>query len=85
MFMILTDVEHVYLRFNTPEQKALETLTVAEAEKYLADGEFLKGSMGPKVEAAVRFVKWSGKEAIITSLNHAMEAIEGKTGTHIVP
>ncbi|HDQ14060.1 MAG TPA: carbamate kinase [Sediminispirochaeta sp.] len=84
-FMILTDVEHVYIRFNTPEQKELGELTVAEAEKYLADGEFLKGSMGPKVEAAVRFVKWSGKPAIITSLHHAMEAIEGKTGTRIVP
>lgn len=84
-FMVLTDVEHVYIRFNTPEQKALETLTVVEAEKYLADGEFMKGSMGPKVEAAVRFVKWSGKEAIITSLNHAAEAIDGKTGTHVVP
>lgn len=84
-FMVLTDVEHVYIRFNTPGQKALEALTVAEAEKYLADGEFMKGSMGPKVEAAVRFVKWSGKEAIITSLNHASEAIEGKTGTHVVP
>lgn len=84
-FMILTDVEHVYIRYNTPEQKALETLTVAEAEKYMADGEFMKGSMGPKVEAAVRFVKWSGKEAVITSLHHAMDALDGKTGTHIVP
>jgi len=84
-FMVLTDVENVYIRYNTPEQKSLGTLTVAEAEKYLADGEFLKGSMGPKVEAAIRFVKWSGKEAIITSLHKAMDAIEGKNGTHIVP
>jgi len=84
-FMVLTDVENVYIRYNTPEQKALTRLTVAEAEKYLADGEFLKGSMGPKVEAAIRFVKWSGKEAIITSLHKAMDAIEGKNGTHIVP
>ena len=84
-FVILTDVEKVCLNFNTPEQKDLDTLTIAEAEKYFEDGHFLKGSMGPKVQAAVRFVKWSGKEAIITSLHKALDAVAGKTGTHIVP
>lgn len=84
-FVILTDVEKVCLNYNTPEQKDLDTLTVAEAEKHFEDGHFLKGSMGPKVQAAVRFVKWSGKEAIITSLHKALDAVEGKTGTHIVP
>jgi carbamate kinase len=58
---------------------------VAEAENYLKEGHFLKGSMGPKIEAAIRFVKWSKKDAIITSLNCALSAIQGKTGTHIVP
>ena len=84
-FMILTDVENAYVRYNTPEQKALETVTIEEIEKYMSEGEFLKGSMGPKVEAAVRFVKWSQKEAIITSLHNAVNALEGKNGTHITP
>jgi carbamate kinase len=58
---------------------------VKEAESFLGEGHFLAGSMGPKIEAAIRFVKWSGKEAIITSLDKALEAVEGKSGTHIVP
>ena len=82
-FMVLTDVEHVYINFNEPDQKKLEALTLAEAEDYMAQGHFLAGSMGPKVEAAVRFVKWSGKEAIITSLDKALSALEWKTGTRI--
>jgi carbamate kinase len=84
-FLILTDVEKVFLNFNKPGQKALDRLSVGEAEGYSAEGHFLAGSMGPKIEAAVRFVKWSGKEAIITSLDKALEAVLGKTGTHIVP
>ena len=84
-FMILTDVENVYIGYNTPEQKKLGTISLAEAEEYLTRGEFLKGSMGPKVEAAIRFVKWSGKEAIITSLHKALDALEGRNGTRIVP
>ncbi|MFO7730927.1 MAG: carbamate kinase [Spirochaetia bacterium] len=83
-FMILTDVEKVYINYNKPDQKGLENISVAEAEAYLDEGHFLAGSMGPKVQAAVRFAKWSGKEAIITSLDKALDALEGKTGTHIV-
>ena len=60
-------------------------MAVAEAERYLEEGHFLMGSMGPKIQAGIRFVKWSKKEAIITSLDKAAEALEGKTGTHIVP
>ncbi|NBC29292.1 MAG: carbamate kinase [Spirochaetes bacterium] len=84
-FMILTDVEQVSLNFGKPDQKDLGRLSVAEAEGYLNDGHFLKGSMGPKVQACLRFVKWSGKEAVITSLHKAGDALAGKTGTHIVP
>ncbi|MFW5712145.1 MAG: carbamate kinase [Spirochaetota bacterium] len=83
-FVILTDVEKVYINYNKPDQKALDTITIAEAEAYMDEGHFLAGSMGPKVQAAVRFAKWSGKEAIITSLDKALDALEGKTGTHIV-
>jgi len=84
-FLILTDVEKACLRFNKPEQRPLDRLTTCEADSYLARGEFLMGSMGPKVEAAIRFVRWSGREAIITSLDRALDALSGKTGTHIVP
>ncbi|MFP4266464.1 MAG: carbamate kinase [Spirochaetaceae bacterium] len=83
-FVILTDVEKVYINFNKPDQKGLDKLTVAEAEAYMNEGHFLAGSMGPKVQAAVRFAKWSKKEAIITSLDKAVDALAGKTGTHIV-
>ena len=83
-FVILTDVEKVYINYNKPDQKALDTITIAEAEAYMDEGHFLAGSMGPKVQAAVRFAKWNGKEAIITSLDKALDALEGKTGTHIV-
>ena len=82
-FMILTDVENVYVNFNKPDQKALSEITLDEAQGYLDEGQFLKGSMGPKVEACMRFVKWSGKEAIITSLDKALDALEGRTGTRI--
>lgn len=82
-FMILTDVEHVYINYNKPDQKKLEALTLSEAEGYMNEGHFLAGSMGPKVEAALRFAKWSGKESIITSLDKALDALDGKTGTRI--
>ncbi len=83
-FVILTDVEKVYINYNKPDQKALDRISIKEAEAYLEEGHFLAGSMGPKVQAAVRFAEWSGKEAIITSLDKALDALEGKTGTHIV-
>jgi carbamate kinase len=84
-FLILTDVEKVALSFNTPEQRELDRLDVKEAAAYLQEGQFLAGSMGPKMEAAIRFVNWGGKEAVITSLDKALQAIEGRTGTHILP
>lgn len=83
ILMILTDVEKVCINFNKPNQQELGKITVTEAKAYMAEGHFLAGSMGPKVEAAIRFASWSGKEAIITSLDKALDAIEGKTGTHI--
>jgi carbamate kinase len=84
-FLILTDVEKVFLNFGRPGQKPLDRLTVAEARAYLAEGHFLAGSMGPKIEAAVRFTWWSGRESVITSLDKALEAILGRAGTHILP
>ena len=72
-FYILTDVEKVYINFRKPDEKALDVLTVAEAERYLSEGHFAEGSMAPKIRAALYFVKHGGKECIITeagSLNN---------------
>ena len=65
-FFILTDVPNVYLNFHKPNQLKLEKITATEAEKYLEEGEFADGSMGPKILAAIQFVKNGGKETIIT-------------------
>lgn len=82
--MILTDVEQVALHFGTPNQKNLFQMTVEEGEKYLREGEFGKGNMGPKVEAACTFIKSGGKKVLISSLEKAKEALEGSTGTLMV-
>ena len=82
--MILTEVEKVAINFNKPNQENLGHLTYAEAEKHCADGQFAPGSMLPKVQAAMKFVKAiPDKKAIITSLDKAVDALEGKTGTVI--
>jgi len=82
--MILTEVEKVSINFKKPDQKDLEHMTAVEAEKYMVEGQFAPGSMLPKVQAAVMFVKsHPGKKAIITSLYKAVEALEGKAGTLI--
>ncbi len=65
-FFILTDVPKVYLNFRKPDQKALDTITVEQAEEYLNQGQFAAGSMGPKIEAAIHFIRNGGKETIIT-------------------
>ena len=65
-FFILTDVAKVYLNYNKPGQTALDKITVVQAEKYLKEGHFSAGSMGPKIKAAIHFIKNGGKETIIT-------------------
>ena len=65
-FYILTDVPKVYLNFKKPNEKALDTITVAEAKQYLAEGHFTEGSMAPKIRAAIYFVESGGAECIIT-------------------
>jgi len=87
-FAILTDTDKVYLNYKTPNQKGLDQMTVAELEQYLKDGAFgkkLKGSMGPKLEAALRFIKAGGKKVVITKPESAAAALEGKAGTTILP
>ena len=82
MLIILTAVEKVAINFNKPDQKGLDELTPAQAREYIAQGQFAKGSMLPKVEAAVKFAESKpGRTALITLLEKAKDGIEGKTGT----
>jgi carbamate kinase len=82
--IILTAVEYVYLDFNTPHQKALKKVSIAELEDYLKKGHFKKGSMLPKIEACMAFTKATGRPSIIASLDQAKEALEQKSGTIII-
>jgi len=84
IFMVLTDVDSVRLNYNTPDEVALSQITVAEAKKYAEEGHFAKGSMGPKVRAAIRFVEAGGEKSVITSLDKAFDALEGRAGTTII-
>jgi carbamate kinase len=84
IFLMATDVEAAAVSYGRPEQRFLRTLTVSEAERYLRDGEFPPGSMGPKVEAAVQFLKNGGKRAIIASIEDLERAVAGKVGTEMV-
>ncbi len=84
MLMILTEVEKVSLNFNKPDQEDLSSMTLEEAARYVEEGHFPPGSMLPKVEAAMKFVRtFPNKKAIITSLDKAVDALDGKTGTVI--
>lgn len=80
-FYILTDVPKVYINFRQPGEKALDTLTVAEARQYLADGQFAEGSMAPKVRAGILFIENGGKQCIITE---AGELGNPSCGTRII-
>jgi len=85
LLIILTAVDSVYLNFGKPDETALRRITREEAEKYLAQGQFPSGSMGPKIEAACDFLRQGGKRVIITSLDGLAEALEGRRGTTILP
>ena len=84
ILLILTAVPKVLLNFGTKDEIALDTITIKEVNKYIEDKEFAEGSMLPKIEACVSFVKETKGVAIITSLDKAKEALEGKTGTRII-
>jgi len=84
VLMILTQVEKVSINYKKPDQQDLDHMTLLDAVKYMEEGQFAKGSMLPKVEAAMKFVRmFPNKKAIITSLDKAIDALEGKTGTVI--
>ena len=83
--MMLTGVENVCLNYGESNQKPLETITIEEAERYMVEGHFPPGSMGPKIQAAVNFLKGGGESVFISAIDKVWEAISGKTGTRIVP
>jgi len=83
-FLILTDVENAALNYGKEGQVDLHEITISEGERYIKEGHFGKGSMEPKVLAAIRFVRSGGKSAIITSLDKALLALAGKAGTRVI-
>ena len=85
LLVLSTGVEQVAWHFRQADQRLLSSITAAEAVQYLADGEFPRGSMGPKIEAAVDFLAHGGKEVLITTPAALERAIAGQTGTWIVP
>jgi carbamate kinase len=84
-FIVSTAVEKACLNFGKPDQKALDKVTVAELEKYCAEGHFKPGSMLPKCEAIIKFIKDGGKHAIITNPENLAKAVKGEAGTHVFP
>lgn len=85
VFIISTAVEKVYLNYGKADQKALDSITAAELEKYMAEGHFKPGSMLPKCKAVLNFLRSGGKHAIITNPENLARALENKTGTHVYP
>jgi carbamate kinase len=83
--VILTDIDAAYLNFGKPKQKKLRAISVDEAREYLNQGQFLEGSMEPKILAGIRFVENQGKSAIICDLSKVTQALEGSSGTTILP
>jgi len=84
IFVILTDVDGAYLNYGTPKQTLIEQITPEQLELYMKEGHFKEGSMSPKITAAIRFVQNGGSRAIIAELSRLKEAIQGKTGTHVM-
>jgi carbamate kinase len=85
MFVIATAVDRVALDFGKPEQRWLDTITLSDAKRYLAEGRhFAAGSMAPKIEACIWYLERGGREAVITDPPHLRQAVRGEAGTHIV-
>jgi carbamate kinase len=84
VMMILTAVPKVAINFNTPDQRELDRVSLRELRALNAEGHFPPGSMGPKIDAAIRFLDGGGERVVIGQLEHAMAALMGQTGTHVV-
>ncbi|MGA2586787.1 MAG: carbamate kinase [Candidatus Aminicenantales bacterium] len=85
LFIILTGINRVCLEFGKPGQREMPVLTIAEAQKYLDEGQFPPGSMGPKIRAAIEYIRAGGKEVLITSAAHLKAALIDRSGTRIIP
>lgn len=85
LFVISTDARQVYLDFKKPTQRGLDRVTAADLQRHYDEGQFPPGSMGPKVESALRFLRDGGNEVIITSYEHLVDALDGNDGTRVVP
>ncbi|MEO8357553.1 MAG: carbamate kinase, partial [Chloroflexota bacterium] len=82
LLLISTEVEKVAINFNKPNVQWLDKLSMEDARKYLAEGQFGKGSMEPKVKAVLYYLECGGKKALITNPDHMLRALDGQTGTH---
>lgn len=85
ILMVLTDVAHTKMNFGQPDEKDIGRINYSPMRKLVAEGHFRAGSMGPKVEACLRFIEWGGQIAIITSLDKAIDALMDQSGTRIIP
>jgi len=85
IFLVLTDVEHAKINFGQPDEQNVGCIGYSEMKKLAEEGHFKAGSMGPKVEACLRFIEWGGQKAIITSLDKAIAALMDQSGTRIIP
>jgi carbamate kinase len=83
IFLIATDVPGAALNYGTPDEKFLSNIDIKAAKNYLTKGHFPAGSMAPKVEAAVQFVRSEGRRAVITSIDAIVSAVKGEAGTEI--
>ena len=79
--LILTGIDKVCINFDGPDEKKLDILSLSDAYKYISNNEFAEGSMLPKIEACLKFVKNTNKYAVITSLDEALNGLDGKSGT----
>ena len=84
LFVILTAIDRVYLDYGKPSQREAPVLTVEEARRHLADGQFPAGSMGPKIRAAVEYIEAGGREVLITTAGHLRAALINRSGTKII-
>jgi len=84
VLLILTAVPKVAINFNTPDQRELDQVSLRELRALNAEGHFPPGSMGPKIDAAIRFLDGGGERVVIGQLDQAMAALRGETGTHVV-
>lgn len=83
LFIILTNVDRVYLNYGKPDEKPIDEMSVDQAQTYLDQGQFPPGSMGPKIQAAIDYIHHGGKEVLITSANHLKAALLNRSGTKI--